>query len=146
MMVGFGLSQSGGGGQRLTRSRAGVSTLAQILLCTSVTVIQPQLKQLSINMASFPPCLAQLSKICVPTGRQTTHTFPARFLTPSIQVRHAGFKPKIISKEKLVGAGGQTAQKYKKKGAETKKKKARTTYKQYDQKDSEQFSLCDAMR
>lgn len=38
------------------------------------------------------------------------------------------------------------SQKNKKKGAEVKKKKARTTYKQYDMKDAEQFSLCDAMR
>jgi hypothetical protein len=38
-------------------------------------------------------------------------------------------------------------QKNKKKGvAETKKRKARTTYIQYDLREAEKFSLCDAMR
>lgn len=36
--------------------------------------------------------------------------------------------------------------KIKKKEADKKKRKPRTTYKQYDMKDTEQFSLCDAMR
>lgn len=44
-------------------------------------------------------------------------------------------------------ARGQNPQKNKKKGEATKKKrKPRTAYVQYDLKDAEQFSLCDAMR
>ncbi len=50
-------------------------------------------------------------------------------------------------KAKLLGKSSSNPQKNKKKGEETKKKKkARTTYKQYDLKELEQFSLCDAMR
>jgi large subunit ribosomal protein L1 len=57
--------------------------------------------------------------------------------------------PKRIEpkKEKTVGSKGQNPQKNKKKGvAETQKRKARTTYIQYDLRDAEKFSLCDAMR
>ena len=50
-------------------------------------------------------------------------------------------------KDKPVSTGGGNPQKNKKKGvAATKKKKVRTSYIQYDLRDAEKFSLCDAMR
>jgi large subunit ribosomal protein L1 len=53
----------------------------------------------------------------------------------------------MSKKEKSVATGGGNPQKNKKKGAaETKKRKARTTYIEYDLRDAEKFSLCDAMR
>ena len=75
--------------------------------------------------------------------------FPARFLSVTAPCASRGANaPKILSKKDKAGGGkGQSSQKNKKKGEETKKKrKARTTYKQYDMKDAEMFSLCDAMR
>lgn len=48
---------------------------------------------------------------------------------------------------KLALKSSSNPQKNKKKGEDTKKKKkTRSTYRQYDQKELEQFSLCDAMR
>jgi len=69
----------------------------------------------------------------------------ARFLSTTA-IRQA---PKIVSKKEKAGLAGKgmNPQKNKKKGEETKKKKkVRTVYKQYDLKDAEMFSLCDAMR
>jgi len=56
--------------------------------------------------------------------------------------------PKMVKKNVQVKAAqGSNPQKNKLKGEETKKKKKpRTTFKQYDMKELEQFSLCDAMR
>jgi len=69
----------------------------------------------------------------------------ARFLSTT-----AGkFAPKILSKKDKAGLAGKgmNPMKNKKKGEETKKKKkVRTVYKQYDLKDADMFSLCDAMR
>jgi large subunit ribosomal protein L1 len=71
-----------------------------------------------------------------------------RFLAPITQVRHYAAPPvkskKVLDKPK---SGSSNPQKNKKKGEpDKKKKKARTTYLQYDQRDLETFSLCDAMR
>lgn len=98
-------------------------------------------------MANLSPCLAQLSRICVSSGRPTA-SLPARFLAPTIQIRTA-FVPKITSKKVLdkPKTGNTNPQKNKKKGsAEKKKKKSKTTYQQYDMKDADTFALCDAMR
>ena len=76
------------------------------------------------------------------SGRQTVHSMPARFLIPTMQVRHASNSKKDNKKN-----AAPTVIKNKKKGEpEKKKKKQRTTYVQYDMRDSEQFALCDAMR
>jgi hypothetical protein len=57
------------------------------------------------------------------------------------------FRARFASDKKSVASKGQNPQKNKKKGEITKKKKKlRTTYVEYDLKDAEQFSLCDAMR
>lgn len=84
-------------------------------------------------MASLKPCMAQLSKLCLSSTRTLRPHSPAAFLLPAIQVRHAG------------GAGANP-QKGKKKNEPTKKRKERKHYIQYDLKDADQFSLCDAMR
>ena len=90
-------------------------------------------------MANLSPCLAQMSRLSLATGRQTAYSLPARFLAPKIQVR-------FVTKAKEKKPSGNP-QKNKTKGVvEKKKKKGRTTYLQYDMKDSEQFSLCEAMR
>ncbi|KAG9244706.1 ribosomal protein L1-like protein [Calycina marina] len=89
-------------------------------------------------MANLSPCLAQMSKLSLSAGRQIAHSLPAPFLAPATK-RYAS-----NTKEKKPAGNPQ---KNKQKGVvEKKKKKGRTTYLQYDQKDSEQFSLCDAMR
>lgn len=98
-------------------------------------------------MATSMTCLAQLSRICLSSSRQTIYRPPAAFLAPIIQVRHKGFAGKIISKKEKPPTGPKTqVMKFKKKNADKKKKKPRTTYRQYDVKDIEQFSLLDAMR
>jgi hypothetical protein len=68
-----------------------------------------------------------------------------RFLSTTAACR----APKILSKKEKAGIAskGQNPQKNKKKDdGGRKKKKARTTFKTYDSKDAEMFSLCDAMR
>lgn len=73
----------------------------------------------------------------------------ARFLSAANPLMSRGADaPKIKSKkDKAKASGGSNPQKNKKKGEETKKKKKpRTTFKQYDLKELDQFSLCDAMR
>jgi large subunit ribosomal protein L1 len=72
-----------------------------------------------------------------------------RFLNMTAACASRGkFAPKILSKKEKAGIAskGQNPQKNKKKDAPQKKRKARTTYKTYDLKDAEMFSLCDAMR
>jgi large subunit ribosomal protein L1 len=72
-----------------------------------------------------------------------------RFLSTTAACASRGkFAPKILSKKEKAGIAskGQNPQKNKKKDAPQKKRKARTTYKTYDLKDAEMFSLCDAMR
>ena len=99
-------------------------------------------------MATIRPCLAPLSRLSLNSGRPTSIYIPSRFLSATTASR-AGQKPKMESKkEKSVGAKGQNPQKNlkKKKGAERKKRKPVTDYKQYDLKDMEQFTLCEAMR
>lgn len=68
--------------------------------------------------------------------------------TPSTQIRNYGSAKKIISKKSApASTKNYNPQKNKKKGdAGKKKKKPSTMYKQYDLKDMDQFSLCDAMR
>jgi large subunit ribosomal protein L1 len=61
-----------------------------------------------------------------------------------------GFQPQFLASyatAKIGSARGQNPQKNKKKGeASKKRRKPKTTYTQYDLRDAEQFSLCDAMR
>jgi len=91
--------------------------------------------------------LAQLSRICIYSNRFTPVSISTRSLSTTAAA-HAGAATKIVSKkEKGLRKASSNPQKNKKKGEEVKKKKkTRTTYKQYDQKDLEQFSLLDAMR
>ncbi|KAM3084234.1 hypothetical protein ACMFMG_001661 [Clarireedia jacksonii] len=96
-------------------------------------------------MATHALCLAQLSRLSLPPAKQTILRIP-RPSIPIVQVRHKGFKPRILSKAEKSGAFRPVLQKSKKATKDTKKRKARTSYQQYDMKDLEQFSLCDAMR
>jgi large subunit ribosomal protein L1 len=93
-------------------------------------------------MATARPCLAQLSRICLPASRPGSVT-PTRFLSTTVPLAS---RAKIVSKKEKPASG--SASKYKKKKGEEsgKKKKTRTTYKQYDMRDAEIFTLCDAMR
>ena len=96
------------------------------------TSIQP-------DMTAPRPCLAQLSRFCISSNlRVGLVPFPP------------GFQPRFLAPyatAKNNSARGQNPQKNKKKGeASKKKRKPKTTYTQYDLKDAEQFSLCDAMR
>ncbi|RFU35309.1 hypothetical protein B7463_g1064, partial [Scytalidium lignicola] len=72
----------------------------------------------------------------------------AALLNSSTQVRNYGSARKIVSKKTTpTSTKNYNPQKNKKKGdAGKKKKKLSTMYKQYDLKDMDQFSLCDAMR
>jgi len=100
-------------------------------------------------MASPGLCLAQLSRICLASPvRQSILHLPQKALIPTFQVRHAAFKPRTLSKKEKAGIlTAPPKKKSTKKGEkEQKKRKPRTTYRQYDLKDAEQFSLCDAMR
>ncbi|KAI9822520.1 MAG: mitochondrial 54S ribosomal protein mrpl1 [Pycnora praestabilis] len=80
------------------------------------------------------------AKTCAATLRRTPLTLafrpqprlPLAILLPSVQTRCIGSKDNAL--------------KYKKKDTSKKKKKPRTTFTQYDLRDAEQFSLCDAMR
>lgn len=63
---------------------------------------------------------------------------PSTLLAPAFQVRHKSATSGL--------AKNQSTMNKKKKDSEKKKKKPRTIYRQYDLKDTEQFSLCDAMR
>ncbi|QSZ34132.1 hypothetical protein DSL72_005720 [Monilinia vaccinii-corymbosi] len=97
-------------------------------------------------MAAPGLCLAQMSRLSLPTARQTLLHTPKTSI-PIVQVRHKGFKERILSKkEKASSLNGPSKAFSKKKTAEPKKRKPRTTYKQHDPKDAETFTLCDAMR
>jgi hypothetical protein len=102
------------------------------------------------TMATISPCLAQLSRIYLHTRSQGIRRSPAMFLAPSFQVRHksrgANAAPIESKASKALKASKSVPQKNKKKGMETKKRKPRTVYKQYDLRAAEQFSLCDAIR
>ena len=91
------------------------------------------------DMITPRPCLAQLSRLCISSNARVR-------LIPFPQ----GFQPRFLAPyatAKNNSARGQNPQKTKKKGETSKKKlKPKTTYTQYDLKDAEQFSLCDAMR
>merc|ERR1712000_687235 len=83
------------------------------------------------TMATARPCLAQLSSLCLASSRPVSANITARFLSTTA----------------VLAARGPNAAKILSKGEKAKmKKKARTTYIQYDQRDADQFSLCDAMR
>ncbi|KAG4411498.1 hypothetical protein IFR04_015372 [Cadophora malorum] len=101
-------------------------------------------------MATARPCLAQLSSLCLASSRPVSANITARFLsTTAVLAARGPNAAKILSKgdKAKLKTGSSNPQKNKKKGEETKKKKkARTTYIQYDQRDADQFSLCDAMR
>jgi len=65
---------------------------------------------------------------------------------PTFQTRQKHSVPPIRSKKEK-DLDSQNTMKNKKKALEKKnKRKPRTTYRQFDLKDTEQFSLCDAMR
>ncbi|KUJ06716.1 ribosomal protein L1 [Mollisia scopiformis] len=100
-------------------------------------------------MSTARPCLAQLSRICLYSNRPGITSVPARSLSTTAAVAARGPNaPKILSKaDKGLRKASTNPQKNKKKGEEVKKKKkARTAYKQYDQRELEQFTLLDAMR
>jgi large subunit ribosomal protein L1 len=90
-------------------------------------------------MASANRCIAQLSRNLVSQPlRPTSQLYQLAFLS-SQQLRYAS-----VGK----GSHSENAAKYKRKdaGAAQKKKKARSTFIQYDLRDAEQFNLCDAMQ
>ncbi|KAI9675849.1 MAG: mitochondrial 54S ribosomal protein mrpl1 [Trizodia sp. TS-e1964] len=86
-------------------------------------------------MASSRTCFAQFGRIIQPAF-PTLRTSPLSHSILALQhIRAAS------------GPGGANAQKYKKKdSSKKKKKKSKSTFTQYDLKDAQQFSLCDAMR
>jgi large subunit ribosomal protein L1 len=105
---------------------------------------------MNTGMATPSPFLAQLSRICLFSGRQPILRLPATFLGTTTQVRYGSSKQRILSKAEKAGlvkkpATGNTM-KSKKKEDSKKKRKPRTTYRQYNLKDTDQYSLCEAMR
>lgn len=88
-------------------------------------------------MATARPCLAQLSRICLSSSRPTSVP-SARLFSTTVTLASKKDKP----------VGKPVPSKYKKKKGEEsgKKKKPRTAYRQYDMRDAEMFTLCDAMR
>jgi large subunit ribosomal protein L1 len=77
--------------------------------------------------------------------RPTFNYAPARFLSVSAPyAKSHAVKSKLRAEKKA--ASLRKMQSRKGSGPEKKKKKPRTTFIQYDQKDLMQFSLCDAMR
>jgi hypothetical protein len=92
------------------------------------------------DMIAPRPCLAQLSRLCTSSNARLR-------VVPSLTVFQPRFLAPYATAVKNPSARGQNPQKNKKKGeASKKKRKPKTTYTQYDLKDTEQFSLCDAMR
>lgn len=100
----------------------------------------PQFLHQQQNMANARPCLAQLSRSCLTLRSRSALIYPGGILQPFFQARHAS------TPAKKTGSGGNKQMNKKKGEATKKKKKARSTYLQYDMKDADQFSLCDAMR
>ncbi|KAF2801704.1 ribosomal protein L1 [Mytilinidion resinicola] len=90
-------------------------------------------------MASANRCIAQLSRNLVAQPLRPTSQLPQIAFLSSQQLRCAS-----VGK----GAHSENAAKYKRKdqGSTQKKKKARSTFIQYDLRDAEQFNLCDAMQ
>ncbi|KAI9707611.1 MAG: mitochondrial 54S ribosomal protein mrpl1 [Candelina mexicana] len=82
-------------------------------------------------MASAKHCISHLGRKPSATLFYSRNLLPQQIFLPFQQVRFAS---------------GENPQKHKKKDVGKKKKKARTTFKQYDLKDAEQFALCDALR
>ncbi|KAI9725032.1 MAG: hypothetical protein M1812_000308 [Candelaria pacifica] len=82
-------------------------------------------------MASTRQCVTHFGRTPFVTAARSQHSIPQAIFLPFQQVRHAS---------------GENPQKYKKKDVGKKKRKAKTTFTQYDLRDAEQFSLCDAMR
>ncbi|KAF8860289.1 ribosomal protein L1 [Acephala macrosclerotiorum] len=101
-------------------------------------------------MSTARPCLAQLSRICLYSTRPTLASITTRSLstTAAVAARGANAPPMESKASKLLKKASTNPQKNKKKGVEVnkKKKKARTAYIQYDQRDLEQFTLLEAMR
>ena len=69
------------------------------------------------------------------------HRIPARVLAPALQVRHKSSKD-----NKQKASKSELALKAKKLVEKRKKKKPRTTFRQYNLNDGVQFALCDAIR
>lgn len=131
--------------------RVNINPLAQEVDFSRNTNFETTDRIVNDRMATPIPCLAQLSRMCLPVGRQSISRTPVRLLAPTIQVRYksrGANAPPIQSKAaKALKAASSNPQKNKKKDSEKKKKrKPRTTYRQYDMKDAEQFALCDAIR
>jgi len=83
--------------------------------------------------------MAQLSRLCLGPASRGSLQFSGGLIQSRILARYASDTRKAGSKNLTT--------KFKKKGETTKnKRKARSTYIQYDMRDCEQFSLCDAMR
>lgn len=100
------------------------------------------------TMATINPCWVHLTRTSLSSQWLKIPHFPARLLstTAYVAARGAG-APKMLSKSAKAAAGGPvTPQKKKKKAVEKKKKKTNTAFQQYDMKDAQQFSLCEAMR
>ncbi|KAK5200771.1 hypothetical protein LTR16_004969 [Cryomyces antarcticus] len=87
-------------------------------------------------MASAKTCISYLRNSPISLSFRPQSRLPLPIFLPNQQYRCAG------------GQTSANAAKYKRKdqGTQQKKKKARTTFIQYDLRDAEQFSLCDAMR
>ncbi|TKA54366.1 hypothetical protein B0A49_12864, partial [Cryomyces minteri] len=87
-------------------------------------------------MASAKTYISSLRNSPIPLAFRPQGRLPLPIFLPNQQYRCAG------------GQTSANAAKYKRKdqGTQQKKKKARTTFIQYDLRDAEQFSLCDAMR
>lgn len=117
-----------------TRKSINVSRSQPTPHCSSITQTV-----VTNAMATAHAYLAQLGRSCLSSSLRARPQLPVSFLFPATQLRYASAKS--------VGTKGQNPQKNKKKGeAPKKKKKARTSYKQYDDKDAESFYLLDAMR
>jgi large subunit ribosomal protein L1 len=136
----FGLTQWLGG-EGLFRSGALDPTLSKC--CFENYSSLP----VNVAMATARPCLAQLSRACLHLSRSQPATLPTRLFSTSTALASRGKNvPKIVSKkEKAPPSAKGNTQKYAKKTV-VKKKKARTTFVQYDLSKEGQFSLLDAMR
>ena len=109
-------------GERFQEAREGAKC------CTRLR--SPLLRQ---HMASSTSCLASLQRRVVCSAIRPVCQRRLQFCsTPLWQTRQASGSSKYNSK--------------KDKDQEKKKRKARTTFVQYDLRDAEQFALCDAMR
>ena len=103
----------------------------QIKRKTSCDLIQ--IRRATSTMASARTCIAPFQRTCLQLVGRPQLRLPAAVFLPFLQTRSATQKKQA---------------QYKKKKEETKKKKKKavTSFIQYDLKNADQFSLCDAMR